>query len=583
MEKLISPNQSAFIKGRQLVDGVLAVNEIIDFARKSKRSCLIFKVDFEKAYDSWQSFCPGQWGPTEEINIQRGLKQGDPLAPFLFLLVVEGLSGAIRNAEERNLFTGFRVGNAGLSVSHLQYADDTFFIGEATVANLWTLKAILRSFELASGLKVNFAKSSIIGVNVSNDLLGVAERFLHCRVGSLPFMYLGLLVGANPRKERTWKPLLDNLTKRPSDWHFWFVSLGGRVILLNSVLNSIPICYLSFMKMPVKIWKQIVKLQRKFLWGGTIMERKIPWVSWANVCKPKVDGGLGIRELRAVNLSLLGKWRWRLLSGRQGIWRDILLSRYGSLYPSPHLGGRPVGFRGTSAWWRDVSLLGGTTDSTSNWFYEGIGKKVGDGLMTSFWFETWIGDTPLKVQYQRLFQVSEQITSKVDLMDDVMRTLNSIQITKANDNWFWKHDANGIFSVKSAYSIVELASRVDVVMPEVSSLILAKVWKSWAPSKVIVFSWQLLQNRIASRQNLFRRKGWVLVGELTGWMLIWHAVIWSIWNSRNDLIFTGESTSVEYLVDKVKLFSWKWYLVKNHVSPCSLYEWEGQPTLCWNR
>jgi hypothetical protein len=89
------------------------------------------------------------------------------------------LSGAIRSAEERNLFTGFRVGNAGLSVSHLQYADDTLFIGEATVANLWTLKAILRSFELASGLKVNFTKSSVMGINVCSDFLGMAERFLH--------------------------------------------------------------------------------------------------------------------------------------------------------------------------------------------------------------------------------------------------------------------------------------------------------------------------------------------------------------------------------------------------------------------
>jgi hypothetical protein len=132
-------------------------------------------------------------------------------------------------------------------------------------------------------------------------------------------MYLGLPVGANPRKERTWKPLLDSLAKRLNNWQFRYVSLGGRVILLNSVLNSIPIFYLSFMKMPANIWKQIVKLQRQFLWGGTNRVRKIPWVSWTNVCKSKANGGLGIRDLRAVNLALLSKWRWRLLSGGQGI------------------------------------------------------------------------------------------------------------------------------------------------------------------------------------------------------------------------------------------------------------------------
>jgi hypothetical protein len=104
--------------------------------------------------------------PTSEINIQRGLKQGDPLAPFLFLLVVEGFSGVMRRAVELNLFKGFTVGRGGVVVSHLQYADDTLLIGEASVTNLWTLKAILRGFEMASGLKINFWKSCLLGVNV---------------------------------------------------------------------------------------------------------------------------------------------------------------------------------------------------------------------------------------------------------------------------------------------------------------------------------------------------------------------------------------------------------------------------------
>ncbi|GAU38711.1 hypothetical protein TSUD_396390 [Trifolium subterraneum] len=140
--------------------------------------------------------------------------------------------------EEINIQRGFRVGNTGLSVSHLQYADDTLFIGEANVANLWTLKAILQSFELASGLKVNFAKSSVMGVNVSSNFLGVAERFLHCRVGALPFMYLGLPVGANPRNERTWKPLLDSLAKRLGDWYFSGVS-RPHVLNLQGVLYGV--------------------------------------------------------------------------------------------------------------------------------------------------------------------------------------------------------------------------------------------------------------------------------------------------------------------------------------------------------
>jgi hypothetical protein len=165
MDSVIGSNQSAFIKGRNLVDGVVVVNEVVDLAKRTNRECLIFKVDFEKAYDSvdWGfldymlhrfGFCE-KWidwiqacvfagnlsilvngSPTPEISIQRGLKQGDPLAPFLFLLVVEGFSGVMRKVVDLEIFKGFSVGRNPVVISHLQYADDTLCIGEASVENI---------------------------------------------------------------------------------------------------------------------------------------------------------------------------------------------------------------------------------------------------------------------------------------------------------------------------------------------------------------------------------------------------------------------------------------------------------------
>lgn len=103
--------------------------------------------------------------PTQEISIQRGLKQGGPLAPFLFLLVVEGLSGLISRVVEMHLLSSVRVGSPELVISHLQYAKDTIILEDANVDKFLIIKAILRGFELPLGLRVNFVKISLIGVN----------------------------------------------------------------------------------------------------------------------------------------------------------------------------------------------------------------------------------------------------------------------------------------------------------------------------------------------------------------------------------------------------------------------------------
>ncbi|GAU43075.1 hypothetical protein TSUD_194290 [Trifolium subterraneum] len=425
-----------------------------------------------------------------------------------FVLVVEGLSATIRRAEEIGMFKGFKVGNSGLPVSHLQYAYDTIFLGEASVENLWTLKTVLRCFEMASGLKVNFAKSSIMGVNVSSVFLYLAERFLHCFVGSIPFTYLGLPVGANPRKESTWKPLLMALSSKLGVWRNRFVSLGGRVVLLKSVLNSIPIFYLSFLKMPVKVWKQIVRLQRNFLWGGAGQERKIAWVSWDKICRPKNRGGLGIRDLRVVNLALLGKWRWRVIVG------------------------------------------GGTTVASSDWFSEGVARKVGNGSSNAFWFDPWLGGLPLKDRYHRLFQVSEQCLELVENMGSREHGME--------DSWVWTLDPTGSYSVKSAY----LAITSVEVAPEPNSL-LTRVWKSWAPSKVIVLSWQLLQDRVPTRQNLLRRR---VLREAS---LSFCALCGDIVESVDHFFITCDCISIFWY----NLTRWLGFELVSPSSIASLFEW----------
>ncbi|PNX82715.1 cysteine-rich receptor-like protein kinase [Trifolium pratense] len=180
---VISESQTAFVKNRQILDGILIANEVVDEARNFKKDLLLFKVDFEKAYDSvdWgyldavmgRMAFPNLWrkwirecvctatasvlvngSPTDEFPLRRGLRQGDPLSPFLFLLAAEGLNVLMEAMVARNLFTGYSIGGQGsVSVSHLQFADDTLLMGTKSWANVRALRAVLVLFETMSGLK----------------------------------------------------------------------------------------------------------------------------------------------------------------------------------------------------------------------------------------------------------------------------------------------------------------------------------------------------------------------------------------------------------------------------------------------
>lgn len=104
-----------------------------------------------------------------------------------------------------------------------------------------------------------------------------------------------------------------------------YVSLGGRTVLLNCVLNAIPIFYLSFLKIPAKMLKMVIRIQRYFLCGGLRGGRNTCWVKWRKVCHPRSKGGLGVRDMRVVNMSLLAKWKWRLLQKEHSLWKQVLI------------------------------------------------------------------------------------------------------------------------------------------------------------------------------------------------------------------------------------------------------------------
>nr|GEX55860.1 RNA-directed DNA polymerase, eukaryota [Tanacetum cinerariifolium] len=183
---LISDVQTAFLPNRQILDGPFIINELLSWCKHKKQQAMIFKVDFAKAYDSirWnflddvlQSFGFGsKWrywilgslssgmasilvngSPTSEFQFHCGLKQGDPLAPYLFILVMESLHLSFSRVVDASIFKGIKIGNS-ITISHLFYVDDAVFVDEWSDDNLSRIMHVLHYFSLSSGLKINVKK-----------------------------------------------------------------------------------------------------------------------------------------------------------------------------------------------------------------------------------------------------------------------------------------------------------------------------------------------------------------------------------------------------------------------------------------
>ena len=195
-----------------------------------------------------------------------------------------------------NLFTGYGVGSNNIVVvSHLQFADDTLLVGFKSWANVRAMQAVLLLFEAMAGLKVNFHKSMLVGVNIANFWLGEAASILNCKVGKTHFVYLGLSIGGDPRRIAFWDPILHTINSRLSGWKSHFLSFGGRLILLKFVLTSLHVYALSFFKAPQGIISSIESIFKKKIGEGVrIIEKYLGLVGIMFVyIKSWEDWGLG--------------------------------------------------------------------------------------------------------------------------------------------------------------------------------------------------------------------------------------------------------------------------------------------------
>ncbi|MCI03482.1 putative non-LTR retroelement reverse transcriptase, partial [Trifolium medium] len=255
------------------------------------------------------------------------------------------------------------------------------------------------------------------------------------------------------------------------------------------------------MKIPVQVWKSIRRIQREFLWGGTRRGKRISWIKWDVVCLPKSKGGLGVRDVRVVNISLLAKWRWRLLNNDNAVWKEVIQSKYGDTAVGRVVLGEECKPWYASLWWKDICSIGNNLNN--NWFAQSVVKKLGNGMSTSFWGEVWVGDLALKDRFPRLFSISIQKEATVaalrsdtdigswnllwrrrlfvweeELLGQLQDLISPVTLSEVGDRWGWIPGNGDVFTVSSTYSLVSNLTVPNLSMPSFSALAFTTIWKS---------------------------------------------------------------------------------------------------------
>ena len=216
---------------------------------------MLERSGFSAKWRQWIFFCLSivrfsifiNGSPCEFFGSSRGLRQGDPLSPLLFVLVMEALGRMLDKAVHEGHMLGFSVGNLegrSLAVSHLLFADDTLIFCEADLEQILILRMILIWFEAVSGLKINLSKSELVLVGVVHNI-DLLLNVLGCKQGSLPMKYLGFPLGAKFKDKTIWNPILEKMERRLMGWKCLYLSRGGRVTLIKSTLSNLPTYFLS--------------------------------------------------------------------------------------------------------------------------------------------------------------------------------------------------------------------------------------------------------------------------------------------------------------------------------------------------
>uniref|UniRef100_A0A8I6Y3E3 Reverse transcriptase domain-containing protein n=1 Tax=Hordeum vulgare subsp. vulgare TaxID=112509 RepID=A0A8I6Y3E3_HORVV len=552
--KLVLPDitsefQSAFVPGRLITDSALIAFECIHSIRRQsgRQPFFALKLDLLKAYDriEWEYLhaCLLRLGfaeawvnsvmrcvtstryavrvngeLTSPVVPSRGIRQGDPISPYLFVLCTEGLSCLMQQKEGLGVLQGIRNGRQGPSISHLLFADDSIFFARSDHRTVQALKSFINSYCHASGQKVNLQKSSIFfGHSCPPTIKAEVMHQLEVTNEGMQDFYLGMPTAVarastssfNFLTDRVWQSVTSN-TGRP-------LSRAGKEIWLKAVVQAIPNYIMSCFQVPVTTCDKMVGSIVDHWWGFEDGRKKMHWKSWEWLSSPKALGGLGFRDFGIFNQVMLGKQAWRLATDPTSLCARVLKGRY---YPDADFftAGKP---RSSSFTWHSIIFGRKLLKIGMRW-------NIGNGENVSIMRDNWIQGFR-QGSFNSLFPIPdstrvrylmndegtawEEATVRAFFHGELAEAILQIPISWRGGLDFisWPHDRCGQYTVRSAYNMARTASFFSTYQTagRGSGSVEEKHWKTlWsivAPGKMKVVLWRMAHDCLPTGHQLVHR------------------------------------------------------------------------------
>ncbi|KAJ9536547.1 hypothetical protein OSB04_un000299 [Centaurea solstitialis] len=611
LDVVVGKYQSAFIPGRKIVDNILLAHElVIGYHKDVGQPRCAFKIDIRKAYDmvDWRflinmlhglGFHPVliKWiqemvstttfsvainGETRGyFHGKRGIRQGDPLSPYLFTLIMEGFSLIFRQCISEAEEFGYHKGCAQFNLTHLCFAGDLFVFTRGDVQSVEVLKKALSIFASKSGLSANLEKSEIFFGNVPVETRKAIRAFLPFRNGIFPIRYLGVPLSPVRLKRADYGGLILKVKNRIQNWKAKFLSFGGTRQLILSVLHSLQLYWMGVFNFPASVLHEIESLFRNFLWHQDITGRGNCRVAWEMVCKPIVNRGLGFKRLGWWNKALLAQHMWDLATKRDSLWVRWVLN-------SALKGANLWVARKSSRWsWVLSKIM-----DIRPLFRQHIQVTVGNGVHTNAWDDNWLMCGPLSDFISSRFVYDNGFTMETSVADlgtaiqgtwpqdwvsrfHVLSTINFPILNDDRDSFKWRDDDNLFpgFSVKVAYKALQ--GDLAVVPWH------ASVWFKGCIPKHAFCMWLACWRRLPTQDRMLAWKeeppDYTCMLSALNWLnfptnwddivmaisdhataptrfvckLALAAMVYEIWIERNKRIFTDEKRSMVQITQTI--------------------------------